>query len=233
MKNRIAALLVLFFISITAFAQEGINKMDNEGQRHGLWKGIHEESKRPRYEGTFNHGKETGIFKYFDDTAAGKVIATRDFTAKDGSCYTIFYDQKGNKVSEGRELNRMHEGEWKYYHKESPVIMAIEKYSKGKLTGVRKVFHPNKTINEETTYVNGVKDGPYKKYTENGVVIEEAIYKEGEFHGPAVYKNENGQLVAKGNFVNGKKMGMWQFYENGKLLKEVNMSDPKNKQKKA
>src|SRR5690606_33934540 len=104
--------LLVFLVSFGALAQD-INKTDAAGKRHGLWKGTHEGSKRPRYEGTFDHGKEVGIFKFFDDTKAGTVIATRDFTAKDGSCYTTFFDQKGNKVSEGREFNRQREGEWK------------------------------------------------------------------------------------------------------------------------
>lgn len=232
MKNSIAALIALFLFSTALFAQDNINKFDDKGQRHGLWKGIHEESKRPRYEGTFNHGKETGIFKYFDDTKAGAVIATRDFTAKDGSCYTTIFDQKGNKVSEGREKNKLHEGEWKFYHQESPVVMTIEKYKNGKLDGVRKVFYKNKELNEETTYKNGIKDGPYRKLTEKGIVLEECVYKNGEFHGPAVYRDIDGKVLSKGTFVNGKKMGMWQFAENGKM-KEVNMSDPKNKQNKA
>jgi len=230
MKNSFSAFILLFF-SLVSFAQE-TNKFDDKGQRHGVWKGIYEESKRPRYEGTFNHGKETGTFKYFDDTKAGTVIATRAF-AKDGSCYTTVFDQKGNKVSEGREVNKLYEGEWKFYHKESKAILALENYSKGKLTGIRKVFYPNNTINEETMYVDGVKDGVYRKYTEKGVLLEDAVYKNGELHGPVTYKNENGQIVAKGNFVNGRKMGMWQFYENDKMVKEVNMSDPKNKRTKA
>lgn len=232
MKNSIAALTLFLLLSVNLFAQESINKFDDKGQRHGLWKGIFEETKRPRYEGTFNHGKETGTFKYFDDTKAGSVIATRVF-AKDGSCYTTIFDQKGNKVSEGREVNRQHEGEWKFYHKESSVLMALENYKNGKLHGLRKVYYPNKALNEESNYISGVKNGPYKKYTEKNVLLEDTVYKNGELHGPAIFKNENNQLVARGNFVNGRKMGMWQFYENGKLVKEENMSNPRNKQKKA
>jgi len=232
MKNNIAVLVILLLLNVSLFAQDNINKLDSNGQRHGVWKGIYEETKRPRYEGTFNHGKETGTFKYFDDTKAGSLIATRVF-AKDGSCYTTIFDQKGNKVSEGKEVNKQHEGEWKFYHKESSVVMALENYKNGKLNGVRKVYYPNKSINEESVYVDGIKDGPYKKYTEKGVLLEDSVYKKGELHGPATFKNENDQIVAKGNFVNGRKMGMWQFYENGKLVEEVNMSNPRNKQKKA
>ena len=94
MKN----VILLFFLTFSTFAQDKINQLDEQGNRHGLWKGTHKETNRPRYEGTFNHGTEIGVFKYFDDTKAGTIIATRDFSEDDGSCYAIFYDQKGINV---------------------------------------------------------------------------------------------------------------------------------------
>jgi len=219
---------LLTFLSFQPFAQE-TNKLDEKGQRHGLWKGTYEESKRPRYEGTFEHGKETGTFKFFDDTKELKVIATRDFSAKDGSAYTTFFDQKGNKVSEGKEVNKLYEGEWKYYHLASKEIMSTETYTKGKLNGVRKVFYKNGKIAEETTYTNGIKNGSYKKYSEKGDILEESNYKNDQFDGPVIYRNGLGQLVNTGQYKDGKKSGMWKYYENGKFLKEENP----NKVKKA
>ncbi len=211
-------LLFLFFISFTSVAQE-INKLDANGLKHGLWKGVHEESKRPRYEGTFNHGKETGIFKFFDDTKAGTIIATREFNDKDNSCYTIFYNQNNKKVSEGKLVNKQYEGEWKYYHKDSDVIMTVENYKNGKLEGVRKVFYKSGKIAEETTYINGVKNGLYKKTGENGIVIEESNYKNDELDGLAIFKDENNKITAKGTYTNGKKTGIWEQLEKGKLVK--------------
>ena len=35
------------------------------------------------------------------------------------------------------------------------------------------------------------------------------------------------KTVAKGKYVNGKKKGIWQFFENGKLVSEENMSKVK------
>ena len=154
MKN----FLILFLISAVSFAQE-FNKLDANGKKDGLWKGTYELSKRPRFEGTFSHGKETGIFKFFDDTKKGDVVATRDFSTNDGSAYTIFYDQKKNKVSEGKVIGKNYEGEWKYYHKASKIIMITENYKNGKLEGIRTVFYPNSKIAEEMTYKNGLKDG--------------------------------------------------------------------------
>ncbi|MFN3754643.1 toxin-antitoxin system YwqK family antitoxin [Flavobacterium sp.] len=215
---------IFFFLLQAAvlFAQD-FNKLDENGKKHGLWKGIYEESKRPRYEGVFEHGKEVGLFKFFDDTRAGTVIATRDFNAKDNSCYTIFYNQKGSKVSEGKVVNKEFEGEWKYYHFDSPQIMTLEFYEKGKLNGIRKVFYKSGQIAEETTYKNGVKEGMYKSYAENTVVLEESNYSNNQLDGLAIYRDATNNVSGQGHFKNGKKVGMWKVLEKGKL-KDVNMN---------
>ena len=204
------------------FSQE-YNKLDSNGKKHGIWKGIYEQSQRPRYEGNFNEGKEVGMFKFFDDTKAGTVIATREFNLKNNSCYTIFYNQKNNKVSEGNVVNKKFEGEWKYYHENSPSLMTIEFYSDGKLEGVRKVFFASGKIAEETTYSSGIKNGSSKKYTETGIVLEESTFVSGQYDGLALFKSSDGQIVAKGMFKTGKKVDVWKILENEKL-KDVNMN---------
>lgn len=219
--------LTLFLCCQVVFSQTDFNPVDQNGKKHGVWKGFYEESGRPRYEGTFEHGKEVGIFNFFDDTKAKTIIATRTFNAKDNSCYTIFYDQKKNIVSEGKEINRLREGQWKYYHKESKVIMTLENYKKGKLEGVRTVYYPSGKIADETIYKNGLKEGVYKKYSEKGIVLENSFFKKNEYDGLAIYKDPNDMVVAKGKFKDGKKVGMWQFFINGKLTSEENMDKPK------
>lgn len=222
-KQKIKFMILLTFWLSVGYGQD-VNKFDENGKRHGLWKGIYEDSKRPRYEGTFDHGKEIGIFKYFDNTTKLVVIATRDFSANDGSHYTTFYNQKGFKVSEGKVVGKdTYEGLWKYYHLDSPKIMALENYSNGKLHGVKKVFYNTEKIAEETNYVNGVKQGAYKKYAENGVVLEDSNFKDGEYEGKATFQTAEKKITGQGVFKNGKKVGMWKILEDGKL-KTVNMN---------
>lgn len=225
MRNFILAFLITF----STFAQEKINQLDVKGNRIGLWKGIYEESKRPRYEGVFKDGKETGIFKYFDDTKAVKVIATRDFSKGDGSCYTIFFDQKGNKVSEGVLVNKKPQGEWKYYHFESKEIMTLEFYNKGLLNGTKKVFYKNNTLAETSIYKEGVLEGAYIKYAENSTILEESFYKKGEMNGVAKFYDGKGSLILKGQYKNGKRSGVWETYENGKLISSEDASKPNSK----
>ena len=209
-------------LSISVFAQD-LNKLDQTGKKQGLWKGVYEESKRPRYEGTFDHGKEVGLFKFFDDTKAGTVIATREFNSNDNSCYTIFYNQNKNKVSEGKLVNKQFEGEWKYYHENLPSIMTSEQYLKGKLNGVRKVFYKSGEIAEETTYKNGLKNGIYKSYAENGFIMEESNFKNNVYDGLATYRSATNEITSQGQYKDGKKVGIWKVLEKGKL-KDVNMS---------
>lgn len=215
---------ILFFLFTMLFstlhAQIETNKLDAKGLKHGVWKGIYEESKRPRYQGTFEHGKEVGVFQFFDDTQKGDVIATREFNPKDNSAYTIFYDQNKNKVSEGRVVNKLFEGEWKYYHYASPAIMTTENYKNGKLEGVRTVYFLNGKVAEQINYVNNQKQGVYKKYTENGIVLEESFFKNNEYDGIAIFRNDSGTVVAKGMFTKGLKTGIWEVFENGKLVKK-------------
>ena len=147
--------LFLFLLVCCQVVAQEINAVDSQGKKHGQWKGTYADTGRPRYEGTFEHGKETGVFKFYDNTKDGKVIATREFNPKDNSCYTIVYNQNGNKVSEGKLVNRIEEGEWKCYHEDSPQIMTQEFYTKGKLNGIRKVYYKSGKLAEEWGYKKG------------------------------------------------------------------------------
>ena len=220
-----SGMLVLIFLNVFCIrAQNNFNKLDEKGKKNGPWKGIYEDTKNPKYEGAFEHGKEVGFFTFFDNTKTKKVIATREFNTKDNSAYTIFYDQNKNKVSEGKVVNKLFEGQWNYYHKASKTIMTIGNYTNGKLEGLRSVFYPNGKIAEEINYKNNLKEGICKRYTENGIIIEESAYKNNNYNGLAVFKDSDGNLISKGNFVDGKKAGIWHFFEKGKLVKEMNMS---------
>ncbi|WP_187347464.1 toxin-antitoxin system YwqK family antitoxin [Flavobacterium piscinae] len=222
-KNNV---LIIFLISSAIFAQDRINQLDANGNKHGIWKGYYEDTKNLKYEGEFKHGKEVGVFTFYDNTKVKKVVATRDFSANDGSCYTIVFNGK-HKVSEGKLVNKVHEGEWKFYHLRSDTIMNLENYKNGKLHGIKKVFYNTGLIAEESNYINGIKDGPYKKVAENGIVLEESFFKNGQYHGQAIFREAAGGKYTVGEFKNGKSVGIWKFYEKDKLVKEENRSEKK------
>ncbi|WP_339838078.1 hypothetical protein [uncultured Flavobacterium sp.] len=220
LKTKKTVTILLFFISALLFSQESINQLDSKGERHGLWKGKYEESNRPRYEGVFEHGKEKGVFKYFDDTKLGKVIATRDFSKENGSCYVTMFDRKDNIVSEGLLINKEYEGEWKIYHKESKVIMTSENYKKGKLNGVKKIFYDDGSLAEIINFSDGERDGNYKKYGVNEKILEDLNYKNDQLHGEATFFDGLGNISIQGQYKEGLKVGVWKTFEKGKVVKE-------------
>ena len=216
--------LILLLNTIVGFSQTDFNKLDEKGLKHGVWKGFFEESKRLRYQGTFDHGKEIGTFNYFDDTKEASLLGVRVFEPNDNSVYTTFFDQKKNIVSEGKSVNKLKEGNWKYYHEASKEIMTLEIYKLGKLEGIRTVYYKSGKIAEETNYKNGIKVGVYKKLTETGIELELANYKNNEYDGLATYKDPENNIVSQGNFKNGKKVGIWKFYKSGKFESQTNFN---------
>jgi antitoxin component YwqK of YwqJK toxin-antitoxin module len=224
--KKLRVVFALFLVCNFSLLAQQVNQNDANGKRQGVWKGTYEKSKRVRYEGTFDHGKETGTFKYFQDDKTSTLMATRAFNA-DGSCYTTFFDEKGKKVNEGKEVNKLREGEWKFYFAGKDIVMQSETYSKGKLHGLKKIYYDNASLAEEINYQNGQKNGAYKKYMVSGKVIEQSTYKNDELNGPATFFDEGGQMVAKGQFANNNKSGKWQYYDKGKVVKTVDEATKK------
>lgn len=213
-------LFILLFVT-NCFSQEKINQFDQNGLKHGLWNGVFAESKRMRFEGTFDHGVEIGVFNFYDDSDGKILLSTRTFSNEGTVAMTVFFDKNKMIISQGKTINKLHEGEWKYFHDGTTALMITENYSKGKLIGSRKVFFLNQQIAEESTYKNGKKEGVYKKYTEKGTLLEESFFKNGEYNGLAIFRDSDGNIASKGPFVNGLKKGKWQFFEAGKLKKEL------------
>jgi antitoxin component YwqK of YwqJK toxin-antitoxin module len=220
-KQKAKFIILLTICSLASYAQNVVNALDEKGLRHGPWKGYYEDSKILRYEGNFNHGKEIGTFTYNANSDKKIVMATRTFDNKNNA-YTIFFDEKNFKVSEGNVINKLREGIWKYYHKESSKIMTTENYVHDKLQGIRKVFYLDGKTAEEVKYSNNVREGISKKYSEKGILIEESTFYNDKLQGSYKVYDGSGKLVIKGQFKNDKKNGIWQYFKNGKLIKEEN-----------
>lgn len=220
-------LFFLLLLSSLANAQT-LNQFDADGLRHGDWQGTYEKSNRLRYKGTFEHGKEIGVFTFYDDTKKANIVATRDFSVGKNSCLTTFFDENNFVVSNGLLLDKLPEGEWIYYHYKSKDPMTVEYYKNGKLEGLKKVFYKNGTLAETTLFKNGLKNGKYVKYAENGQLLEELFYLNDELHGEAIYHDGTGNINQKGQYKKGIRKGIWTVFENGKKVKtkDYNLVNP-------
>ena len=197
----------LTFLTIQSInAQEGPNLTDAQGKRHGEWKVNFPGSTQTKFEGTFNHGKETGKFKFYKKGYEKHPSAIMNFNTGSDSIAVKYYTQKGEVISEGMMLNKKRAGKWTTYHQGSDQIMMTEYYKNDILNGLQTTFFKNGKVGEKTNYVNGIKDGSSQIYADNGQLLQDLNYKNGELDGHQTYYKPDGSLVAEGDYKNGRRI---------------------------
>ncbi|MBI4649580.1 MAG: toxin-antitoxin system YwqK family antitoxin [Bacteroidia bacterium] len=78
----------------------------------------------------------------------------------------------------------------------------------------------NNSIREEYFIrQDSVKEGPYKYYYKN-TLLHEGSYAEGKRHGLWRFYNGSGDLTFEGTFANDLKNGKWLYYNKGKIKAE-------------
>ena len=157
MRNRF--LFFVFVCSVALGSAQDFNAFDAEGKRHGKWQKKYDNSDQLRYEGTFEHGKEIGEFKFYKPKS-GKIPTAVKFFSKNTDTINIKYFTKtGEVISKGNMIDRDRVGLWTYYHNGSSKVMMTEEYKKGKLNGEQQTYFENGQLTEKTSYVNGKREG--------------------------------------------------------------------------
>lgn len=220
-KQNIILFITLIFFYVNNFSQNSINQFDADGLRHGVWRKNFHKTNQPRYEGTFEHGKEVGVFKFYKIVEGKSVLsATKTFNPDNAIADVKFFTSSGKLISEGQMDGKKYIGQWRYYHKNSDKLMAQEFYDKeGRLQGDRLVYYQNGQLAQQEHYVDGKLQGTSKWYAENGTLIKLFNYENGELHGSAKFYNDKGQLLSEGQYKRDKTFGKWNYYENGELVK--------------
>ncbi|MBP92546.1 MAG: preprotein translocase YidC [Flavobacteriaceae bacterium] len=227
MKQTLLVLALL--VGFSSFAQT-LNQFDADRKRHGKWKKNFDGTDVIRYEGTFEHGKEIGVFKFYKNIKEEAILtATREFNSNNNTAKVTFYGSNGIVISEGMMQNKLYIGDWKYYHSNGTQLMTFEHYSpKGLLEGEKLVYYLSGQIAENARYENGKRHGKTINYAENGTVIKEQHYKMGDLHGKAKFFDESGTLLVEGLYKNNQKHGLWKYYENGVLKEEKDFTPKSN-----
>jgi len=118
--------------------------------------------------------------------------------------WTIYHDQnmriKDHKSYFEGQLN----GYWLQFNMLGRVEI-MEKYQMGVLHGERIKYYSGFPLEIES-YHNGKPHGLFKKYYPNKNIQQESNYKEGILHGPFRYYNEDGKLSLEYEYVNGEKI---------------------------
>jgi len=217
MKKVFFNLIILVLAMQLVEAQEKINQFDAQGKRDGVWKKYYKVNNKLRYTGQFNHGKEVGVFKYYDINNDEIPVIIRDFNKNDNSENVSFFSKEGLLQSKGKMMEKLRIGKWIFYHKDGKTIMLEEFYKNGKLNGESKVYYANGKLTEVLHYTNGKLNGNYKRYSIRGFLYQDLTYVNDILNGPATFYNrKTGKILSKGIFKNNKRIGSWKHYENGK-----------------
>ena len=212
------AILTISPLFQTLHAQGGVNQVDSNGKRQGVWK-KHYTNNRIRYIGTFDHGKEVGTFKYYSASSSDNPIIVKEYHKNDDLAEVQFFTTAGILESKGLMNGKNREGKWLFFHSDGKSIMSEENYKDGKLNGVYNTFYPNGELTEITSYKNGLIDGNYKKYSIKGLLYNDFNYSRGKLNGMAIYySRKTGDLIKKGPFKDDMRVGTWENYVDGELV---------------
>ncbi|TXE11904.1 toxin-antitoxin system YwqK family antitoxin [Seonamhaeicola algicola] len=223
-------LTVVLLTTITTLSAQTINKFDDNGKRHGIWKKNFEGTKVLRYQGKFKHGKEIDTFQFYKNIRGKAVLtASKIFNEHTNIAQVFFYASNGKVISKGKMDGKNYIDEWAYFHKNSDKLMTLEHYNQqGQLQGKRFVYYPNGQVAESQNYINGKRNGASVWYSVNNVVLKEFMYENDELHGPSKVYDANGNLKVEGVYKSGKKHGVWKYYENNELKETIDFT-PKSK----
>jgi antitoxin component YwqK of YwqJK toxin-antitoxin module len=127
------------------------------------------------------------------------------------------------------DKNGKKSGRWEYYSKTGRLVLAVN-YENNKREGEYIRYQPmtGKPF-EKGYYSNGVKTGTYIRYYTDGTLRVKGNYKDGLKQGVwEYYYKSSGSVRAKGNFDRGRKHGVWSFYDYSEVLKRtIEYSDGK------
>ncbi|QXP61621.1 toxin-antitoxin system YwqK family antitoxin [Olleya sp. HaHaR_3_96] len=223
MKKLIILCIVL--ITNTVLFAQNLNQFDANGQRHGQWKKNFSKTKVVRYEGTFDHGKEIGTFKFYKNIDNKPVLtATKVFNSENDLSQVVFFASTGKKISEGQMRGRNHIGKWVIFHNKSDQVMTEELYNdKGTLEGQRLVYYLNGQVAERAQYQDGLLHGESKWYGENGTLIKSITFKLDKFDGAYKTYNKEGLIATEGQYKDDVKCCIWKRYKAGKLVEEKDL----------
>lgn len=220
MFNRIILSITILTLTLSAYSQEKpLNQTDKDGKKQGQWIKLDEKGNK-EYQGLFADNHPVGEFlRYYPD---GKILSVMNFSPDGKNADTKIFYQNGFLASEGKYINQLKEGNWKFFSVTNGSLIAEENYSKNIKNGMSVKYYPDSTLAEKGVYKNDLKEGEWIQYHENGKLMLKANYKNGELDGKLESWFFSGKPQYQGLYVKNKKEGPWKIYKpDGTLRYEI------------
>ncbi len=163
--------------------------------------------------GQFVNNETSGVWEFYYETGNLKMRGILRQNSNYG-LWEYFYEN-GQKSMEGTINNRLREGLWKIYY-ESGDLKESGNYVVDKRSGLWRTYFQDGVLRGEIEYADD--HGRYTEYYHSGKVLAEGP-KAGVRHvGHWRYFTEDGILESEGEFLEGKRNGIWKtYYPSGKI----------------
>jgi antitoxin component YwqK of YwqJK toxin-antitoxin module len=182
----------------------------DHGKRTGTWSWFDHANNKER-EGDYTDGKKTGAwFEWFEN----KLVFSGSYVDGNPDGDFVYYDKAGNEL--GRFTMTGGTGVWlTFYPNHKPSTRTY--YYKGEMAGLYQelTFRLPQKVVVEGHYSGDRKSGSWKEWTDTGELTLEEHYKRGRLDGVAK-KYDAGKAVSETTYKDGKVDGAYTEYRNGK-----------------
>ena len=197
----------LIFFSISVIGQGTINQTDTQGRKQGFWQ-KRDNKGTLLYEGTFKDNRPAGEMKRYHPN--GKIKASMIYSEASDTVLASLFDEKGQKIAQGKYLGQEKTGEWSYFTGNK--LISSETYQHNLKDGLAKKYYQSGELLEECQWKNNLKDGLYKAYYKNGNSYLECAYKLGLLNGWCISYYPNGEMETESFYQNNLKHNDWKAY---------------------
>jgi antitoxin component YwqK of YwqJK toxin-antitoxin module len=119
------------------------------------------------------------------------------------------YNEDGSKITETPYHNGIIHGDKYVYNND--VLQFVYIFSEGKCNKVQE-YGPGPKLVSESQINNGKLHGEGREYHENGICKHLFYHDNGILHGKDIYYDTRGKIHCVGNLLQGRKHGIYQYY---------------------
>jgi antitoxin component YwqK of YwqJK toxin-antitoxin module len=209
MFKQLIFFILILFPSIIYAQGSNNNKLNEKGQKTGLWITFDNNGNKI-YEGHFFEGHPVDTLKrYYPD---GNIKAIMVYDSTGSRVEAMLYDEEKRIRAKGMYINRMKNGTWDFYGTHGQPIFKIS-YENDTVSGKSERYFINGRIMEKTSWKNNKMHGLQEIYNENGDKISEHYYSNGKLEGKYIVYNDNGAIAVIGYYKDDLKEGDWVYYK--------------------
>lgn len=193
------------------------------GETRPQWRKKTYPNGQTRYEGYFLDGKPVGQFKRYHEN--GKLQSVQTFEDNDRSTVEV-YAGDGVLVAKGAYKGNKREGLWEYYASTGELFLT-EFYVDGLRQGESLKYGPKgkEQVMERMNYVDDLLDGECIQYYPYGNKMAVYHYRKGVLEGAFVSFLDSGEKEEEGNYKQGKKDGVWTYYDYEGTFSQIEYKD--------